>query len=653
MATHPFKRDCETWLRKIEEAKKVKHELFGQYADEAMRFFDGAHDFMWSEQYAKSSGGFLDKESGNYFPKFRMSVNRLSQAVRLFGPALYNQNPVINVETIHPPEPNPFLLGIDTNDPMGMMQWEMTMQETAMDHQRVEGIAGYLQHYSNWLQLETNKRAEGHHGITEAIVKGMGLYFTEMWSPPGSQIIHPRSRYLSVDALQKDPDAEYAHDVQWIAIECCHPVNLVERYYQLPEGTLKAHLQSRNAQATTTGRRESRSNKRDPTSFDLIRYWKIYSKNGFGHRLRDLKSSDGRRTISKTDFEYDELGEYCHLVVAKDVPFPLNLPPEMPYDDLEFMQRAVEWETPFWTDQGIGNGWPVSELWFYDKPKRTWPISLVKPAIGELRFVNWCMSFLADRVAQSCTTYLAVLKSAGVKIQEQLNGGLAPFTTVEIDEILMQTPGFKAGDFVQFIQAPDFSIQIWNMVSAVIDMVDKELGTTELVYGMTGKQMRSAEEANVKQANTQIRPDEMARRTEDWLSESAMKEIEAAVWNCEGQDVAGPLGPIGAHVWDNVIRVDEYENIVRRYRYRVAAGSARKPNRQGKINNLNDFAMASAPIIQAALQMGQVGPANAFLTDMAEVLDMKDPERYLLMEPMPMLPPDQLPPEGEAANDAA
>ncbi|HHK42057.1 MAG TPA: hypothetical protein ENJ50_06520, partial [Planctomycetaceae bacterium] len=56
---HPMKPICEAWLAKIQLAKKIKHERFGQYAQEGMRFFDGPHNWMWRMDYARGDTGFL------------------------------------------------------------------------------------------------------------------------------------------------------------------------------------------------------------------------------------------------------------------------------------------------------------------------------------------------------------------------------------------------------------------------------------------------------------------------------------------------------------------------------------------------------------------------------------------------------------------
>ena len=74
---------------------------------------------------------------------------------------------------------------------------------------------------------------------------------------------------------------------------------------------------------------------------------------------------------------------------------------------------------PYWCDE-----WPFSRLHFHDKPKCVAYIN-DKASYRKLRFVNWCMSFLADKVAAASTTYVAIAKAAGAEIQTRLNRVLA------------------------------------------------------------------------------------------------------------------------------------------------------------------------------------------------------------------------------------
>lgn len=630
---HPLKPTVDQWTELLNSSKEVKHDRFGKYAEEAAKFYDGNHDWMWKEEYALRSktGGFLQDTSADVkMPMFQMSVNRAFEAVALFGPALYHQNPNVQVTLHQRPEITPEALGISPQDQFGMQYFAQVMSQESFQTNVMKTHASILQTYSNWLQQETDKKTEARRAINEAIIKGMSLLWTELYRPPGSAIQFPRSVYVSVDDLLVDPDAKYWKDVQWVARRCVHPVNLVEKKYGLPAGILRGQIRSKEAQSKGTGARASGvklSQTREKTSFDLIEYYEVYSKNGFGDRLRrDEKASD-------KDIDFSPFGDFTYLVIAPGVPYPLNLPTwdlrsGKPFEELT---NQVQWPIPFWADPNCDGGWPFSRIWFYENPNCVWPISLFKPCISELRFVNWCMSFLADKVADSCTTYIAALKSAGAEIQKQLTGPQAPYKWIEISESLGKA---KIQDIVSILQTPNFPEQIWMMVSQVLELIDKRTGLTELVYGMTSRQIRSAREADVKESATNIRPDDMASRTEDFLSATAAKEIQAARWSCEGQDVQHVLGQIGTVIWDEQILTQDYDNLVRDFNFRVEAGSARKPNKNARLDNLNQFGQTAVPVMQELVMAGKVGPWNAYVRDVARALDI-DPEPYMIEPPQP------------------
>ena len=620
-APAPMKNIVEAWLSKVELALKAREEAFGQYAEEAELFFDGNHDWMWNDKYARGNGGFLDKEGG-VLPNFRISVNKLFEAVALFGPSLYAQNPNALVTPTLPPEVPPEALGLDPNDPYAMSEY---MPLAFQEQQRLaskRACASVKSSYLNWLQVETDKKTESRDAITDAIVSGVGYLETVLHHPPGGKIALPRSRHLSWRDVVFDPDAAYYEDVQWIGIRRCRPVNKVERQYGYERGYLNGNLQSLNSQTTSRAKKEGKQN-RPGQSFDQIEYWEIYSKNGFGDLLHD-----GSAIPRLHQFDYSVLGDYCHIACAKGVPHPLNVPTELITGGApEDLLAAVQWPIPYWYDDG---GWPISRLTFYKKPNCIWPISLFKPAIGELRFVNWCLSFLADKVASSCATYVGVLKEAGATIQQQITGNMAPFTIVEIATAL----GKPLDQIISFLQAPNFSIDIWKMIAEVLDLIDKRTGLTELIYGLTGASMRSATEANIKNQHVAVRPDDMASRVEDWLSEVEVREMQAAQWFLSPQDVEPSVGSLGAIVWQNYIMPADIDDVVRGFDYRIEAGSARKPNKANKAAQIIELGQYMLPVLQEMALAGNVEPWNAYIRDVAKPLDL-DATPYLLQPPDP------------------
>lgn len=639
---HPLAPLCEAQRKLIRKAKEQKKQRFGQYADEAYRFFNGAHNFMWREEYAQSrESGYLDEANKSPFPQFRMTVNKISDAVDLFGPALLHQYPEVVVEPVNQPDIAPEAIGLQTSDPFAMQQYELLQMQKDAQENIKESCAAVKQHYLNWLQVETAKKKHARRAIAEAIVKGLGTGYTELHSPRGSDVSYPRTIQISCDQLIKDPDARRPDDVQWIAVEWCHPVNLVERKFGLPPGSLKGSIQSKSAQATTTGQNDARNGRGvDSSSYDLIVYWEVFSKNGFGGRLKEAKE------VPKEVKEFvEQWGDFTYGVFAEHVPYPLNVPTDaLMTEDVDELFERAQWPIPFWRDDGTDD-WPVSELYFKEDPNDVWPIGMFKPVIGELRFVNWCMSFLADKVAKDSVDYIGVLKSAAEEIQEQLRTKKGPHRILEIDS----TFGKKIDDVISFLNKPHFDVNIWKMVAEVMDEIDKRTGLTDLIYGMTGRAMRSAAEADMLGGNATVRPDDMAQQADDWYSLMAMKEMQAAVWELERPDYERVLGPIGATVFEQHIQSTDFDSVARDYSYTLAAGSARKPNKQQKLRSLNELGKVALPVFTELIGQGMVEPFNAFVGEYATAMDL-DPEPFLVELPQPT--GDEGPSEEEVETQA-
>jgi hypothetical protein len=658
---YPLRVLVDQWYAKIKLSLRIKHERFGKYAEETANFYDGPINFMWDRDYSSGQGGFLQQGEEAGMPRFRMSSNRAFDAVAMFGPALYHNNPNVLVEPRMGIDVSPMAMGMDPNDPMQMEQYQALTQQEQMRRQMLKDCAEVKSAYLNWLQDETDKKTQSRRAITEAFTRGLGLLWVEMYQPPGSQFKMPRSRYVCEKDFTVDPDADYWEDVQWCARRTICPVNLAEKKFGHEPGTLKGNMESANNQAEmqASNNRESWRKRHEGQSFDLIEYWEIWSKNGIGDKLklgtaaRDARgryqSSDGAMGKVTEWAEEIQAGDYCYLAIAQGVPFPLNVPPDLmnqpapepvPQEDGSVPPQqpppsylAIQWPVPYWYDASCGGGWPFARLYFYDKPGDVWPVPFLKPVIGELRFINWCMSFMADKVAASCRNYIAINKDAAENIREQLLDNDGPFPILELSQIL----GRNINEVVSFLSAPEPTEAIWKMIMAVGDRIDKATGLTELIYGLTGTQMRSATEANVRNQNLSIRPDDMAAKTEDWLSEVNAREMQAARWFCDAHDVLGAVGPLGAQVWQTLVMTSDIESVVRDYDYTVAAGTARKPNKEAKQQALTAVGQVIAPMLQTFAQMGMTQPYNAYASDLIKSHDL-DPAPYLLP---PFQPPQQ------------
>jgi hypothetical protein len=639
-----------SWLSKIKQAEKHKRP-FSEDAKECMNFYDGHGDWFW-----KNGQGGTGKEapiSKIAPPSFRFCINKAFEAVKLFGSVIYARNPVRTVTPKTFPVIPPTALGIDpsappqvdpkTGQPMQdprIQQFIQASQQIGMIEETRRTISSLVESYLNYTPVELNLKEHSRRVVDEGIIKGMGVWWTELVELPGADGEDPvgivGSFADSVDNLLMDPDADEQEDILWCARRCIHPIDEVARKYGLNRDDLKGHLES-HVSRSAEEEREYKTKKRNGKTNDLIVYWKIYSKTGFGHTLKGAPKEFAGM--------FDSLGQNCYVVVAEGVDYPLNCPKEIalePPDESGLpntLFTQTRWPIPFYADISC---WPWTPLQFHRKPGYIWPISHLKPGLAELKFLNWAISFLAGRLMVSCKTVVGVAKAAGDDIKDQIlkheeNG----FSLLELSETL----GRSVNDIVSVFQMPQVTPDIWQIMQAVMDMFDKRVGLTELVYGMTRNQFRSAAEAQVKSEQISVRPDDMANALEDAMSMLARKEALAARWLLNPRDIAPVLGPLGAQVWEEMIQNLDINALAREYDYRIEAGSARKPNKAGRVEQMQMALQTLGPVLQGLIPMGVVDPFNALITEWAKSLDI-DSKQFLVPKPPPPPPvaPNASPP---------
>jgi len=655
MDANPLKSIASSWLKLIGQAKKHK-KPFQEDAWEAMQFFCGDPEFMWENKYARGDRGY---NRGITPPPFRMVVNRVWEAVRLFAAVIHHRNPVRTVTPRQYPEVSPQMMGIMPQPPIpamgpngpiigpdgqpvmmpdpGAMQYQQMMMQQQFFTEKRGIISTLMEYYLNYTPTELDAKTHSRKVVEEAFIKGVGVWWHELYEPPGSTVKIPGSFYDSFDNLLWDPDADDYHDIRWAARMRTQPIDEVAAKFGLRREDLKGHLAS---YASRSEEGEGGEYKRkNGTTNDLICYWEIYSKTGFGDRLKD----------SSKEFQgyFDSVGQNCYIVVAEGCDYPLNIPRDILEDEVDesgVPQRLfmnAQWPVPFWI---YPRSWPFTLYALHWKPGYSYPVSLIKPGIGELRFINWAMSFLATKIAISAKTIVGVAKSADEnfksKILEQDDSG---FSVVEISEAV----GRSVNDVMAVFNMPGVTQDMWHIISEVTAMFDRRVGLTELLYGMTRNQFRSAAEANVKAEQISVRPDDYANILEDALSECARKEALMARWFVQPQDIAPLMGPMAAQAWQLHVQNQDPEQIVREYDYRIEAGSARKPNVATRVENIQNAMQIIMPVATGMMQAGKPELFNALLTDWGKALQV-DVAKYMIPPPPPPPPgaPPGPPPQG-------
>lgn len=660
---NPFQPLTKLWVEKIRLAQTHKKSVFGDTAEECMAFFDDCYEMMYGvNAERKRSALNTDINEARPQPTFGMVINKVAEFVRIFGPYLYNRNPV---RTVNPRKIKSIDMGIldlgqallqvqqmgpmmdPMFDPMMIAQQvamqqaqqrEMSVQANVdLDRVRSDLLDGYL----NWTPEEFSLKRESRRAIDEALIKGRGTLWTELKDlEDGGRAVG--SFFDTVNSLLIDPDASSLDEALWIAKECIHPVWQVEQDYGLAPGSLKANITSAEGRASNNADEFGKYKSAQGRSNDLLKYWKIWTKMGVGDRL----SSANKDLAGQFDQFVDK---YAYLVVADDCEYFLNLPPEIssqPMDEnvAAMITQAFAWPTPCWGL--LGKNWPVVTLDFYEVPDSAWPQAPIKPALGELKAIQWIMSFLVGKIRTTCRDLIAVAKSAAPEFKETVLNG-KDLALLEIDQ---QHPG-TIDELVKFIQHPQINGDVWKVLEALMDLFDKRVGMTDLMYGESRRQLRSASEAQLKGDHVSVRPDDMADRVEDWASEIAEREACFVRSHLQGQDVARVIGQPYVQAWDQYVFTGGQPNMTDDLEYRIEQGSAKRPNRDRDISVLDETAHVIFPaLIQFSMATGQIGPVNAWMAAYWRSRGF-DPTPFQITPPPPPPPPEEAGATGEEGSE--
>lgn len=645
---NPFRPLAAAWCKLMRRAQAWKKAQFQDDADDIQMFFDGCKDDFWKSDYARGPRGYMGGDAKVAPPDFQMLVMKVAEAVQIFGPSLYANNPTIAVSPKRYTEVAPQTLGIDPASlqasppgPNGepgqptpqLLYWQQQQNQRQSAFAKRESYANIFRDILNYEQVELDKQSHMRRIIDEALIAGLGIGWTELIEFPGSDRKLVGSFYEPVKNLLLDPDADSWETLQWVARERTMPYWEAEDMFGYDRGALQHYCKTESvAQQEMAKESEDASGTKRASgkTNDLITFWEIYSKMGIGDRLKGVPNEVEQGPWA------DIFPEHCKLCVAEHIPFPLNLPPsilKLPKDDVK---AKAAWPIPFYKD----NQWPCVPVAFHPVPGQVWPQSHFKPALGEIHLLSWCFSCLANKVRTSCGTWMVGLAAAKDQLEAKIEES-------GDNKVLWLQDAYDVKDaskLLSFIQAPEFHADLWKFLQAMLLEIDKRLGTAEVLYGMSsGAKDRSATETDLKFKSASTRISDMGRAIESGLSRMCRNEAIANWAIVTGKDVFEVLGPEAAYVYDTQIKTMPAESICREFMFEIIAGSTRKMNKQARAELMNEAMTILGPALQTFAGMGIFNPWNALVVDWAKANDIDNPERYVA-EP----PPQQPDPKQEA-----
>lgn len=701
-----LRRWTEGWKATIDTAWKFKEDKFSKDAAEAFAFFGSDHSFLFdpSDDRSLVKRGVIQ----DVHPGFIMTYNIVAELVQLFGPAIYHRNPnrecipVLPLELRREAYVDPRLehrfetvkskamqyvqagsaqlaarmVASGMPESQAAQQAAAALQQTpefqslAAEASQLEAeiyaqeerwkssnayqkakltrsytksdiMARLLNYFPEKCDLRTNSRRV----VDETLIKGEGVWWTSLKvSADGKQII-PGSFYKSIDHFLIDCDVENEEDAMWVAERCIDPVWKVEEEYGYEPGQLKGNYCS---DAVSRGKgtgdawqpKQYGGRAQKGQTNDLLVYWKVYSKMGPGPHLYAIAKGAADEAIVEQMLPL--FSDNCMLVIAEGVEHPINLKPDVLLEaDPSQPIVDAEWPTPFWK---VGQ-WPCTTLAFHWVAGSPYGMSHLKPGIGELKFLDWAMSHVAAKMQTACDDIIGVIEAAGDDIAKQLNTRKSSgYKVVKVPSHF----GKSVQEIFSAIQMPPFHGDIWNVIAAVAQRLDKRLGLTELAYGLASTQSRSALDSQFKHQQYSIRPDDMAAQVEEKASILAMKEAFAIAYHGEAQDVLPALGEAAAELYAELIASEPAEEIVRQFDYRITANSIRRPNKDRDIENMNLTTQVFLPIIaQYSASTGNYGPLNWYKKQYEKVYDI-DATELTFTPPQPPPQPDPTPAQLEA-----
>lgn len=632
----------KTWLDQIERAKKAKREKFGKTADRAWSFLGKNYRELYIDRSDGEESAFADGEG----PLHKIHVNKSREFVSLFLPFLHNKVPNRLVTPDQPAIP-PEMMGIPPGFPVPPQPRQ----------QRDAAFCYLMQYFLNWLPRKAGLRDECRMTIPEALVKGRGLVWHEMVDGPAGPI--PFSGFESVDNLLIDPDTRLLRDASYVVrVRHRNLWQVAEEFaeYGTPAEEIRDRYQAhfdRQRGNEDVGRPEVL--KESDREGDRCTYYEVFSRMGVGQRFSG--ANDEMKGMAQA---LGEVGDYVWLAIMPGLPHPLNLSPALsganPNELLTKIRAFLQWPIPFWADPF--SPWPFTPLDFYPNQDNPWSTSPLEGALPLQAFLDHAYSFAMNHIKTASRSLVIASSRLDKAVLERLIDG------VNNEVIIVDDDGVEeVRKLIEVLQFPPLNSDFYTILSGVERQFERASGMDPLLYGQVSQQMRSAREADVREAGVSSRPDDFAQCVELWQSSISAKEAGASRLHVGPATVAPVFGeqwdpnatvpgmaPL-TEAWANLVNTDDPFRAFGEYEYTVEAGSGRRKNKQKQIADANMLMQTlSQPLLGYAQGTGNSLPFNALVRVVGEAYEVRLDD--MMIPPAPPPQPQMAGPGGPEGQPA-
>ena len=603
------------WIERLSAARTAKGR-FTKVAEQCTEFYEAGAGFMWEEKFKRDY--FAGKLPS---PKFKITIAKLYEFVAIYGPHLFWQYAKRKVITQRQMVLRPEMFG-DPNDPTVQQVFAQVLQQDTVEQAMSSFANEMMGNYLDWSQREqpSGLSINGQMAVTEALVKGMGCLWPDVYSFPGSDQKFTRLRYKTVNNFFIDPDCKdpMLETAGYVALRHVNPIWQIEKKFNLPKGTLAGKGNISSMEQISRNNQKKQPGESAKGTHDQIEWWEIWSKCGVGPRAAAMS----HQMIDEFD---EQIGDYAYLCVANGVPFPLNAPPDKYFGDNpatpEDVKSMFEWryadygeQFPIWGDAK----WPVALLSFNKLSNSPWPLAPAAPGLGELIAINILTSSYVDQAWSDRKSIIGYLKSSLGDVKQALESENA-IETVAINDNVQKS----ISDCIQYLNTPGRQNTLLEAIEMLSQNFDKRVGLSELQYGMSSTQIRVASDVRTRSESANIRPEKMSKDVAAWMSEAAQMEMFSAIMYVEGKSLTHLLGGYGASQWDALIKAMPIEQAMREMKATVEASEVRRPNHERDTANVQALQQYITPLLQQyAMTTGDTKQLNDFFDMIGESMEM-------------------------------
>jgi hypothetical protein len=319
-----------------------------------------------------------------------------------------------------------------------------------------------------------------------------------------------------------DPDATSIEDAGYIMLFRRESVVNFANYWGLDPDEVRGNASSQLNRVSssdfnnlrTHDRHMGENSRETQENYDVIEYYEVFSRIGLGHKLKG--ASDEVKVVASA---MEDLDDHVYLCIADGYDWPVNLPPPTVIDPElhEEIKLRLAWPVELFGD--TENPWPFSFVDAIPGEDNPYPVPPLEAAMPLQVFMDLAYAWTMERGK----TAGRVVGIGDESIPEVVQKGLVDGFDQEIIFAKMNNKDIKT--LFQLVEFPAVPNGLPEILSLVKQAWVESTGLEPLMYGGGGMpQMRSAEEAAVRDAKVTSRPDDMAAEFQRAHSRVAAKE---------------------------------------------------------------------------------------------------------------------------------